>query len=599
MKEKTKKILFGGIALATVALLSSCNSFCSDNDVSNYMYGYDTVNTTFFGSEENGLDYIKDSFKKVANVDAAKVDAGNVLVEVNKLAEEGKIVDTAYSKDLVFGEYNENLLYFKPVTLKMKEVVVKDGNATDAELTFGFSTFTSEVITSARKNGIKTPSFDYFSKMDIKAVDEMLKKVDTVSWLAGVTKENLTYETLYGYTYADYKVYRSGNYESDLLKKMKNGVNPESPDLSYLGRNNAVLARLGAIKFTNEKDVKEHFAVIESWQNDLIKEGILTSNDLPGQAYWSAYQSTLNIKVANLQTCITVEDGYYGAVSDDELNNNVLIEGKGQNFYEGWGNAFKEHGFLEGLLVYPLATMVENFSHAFGMNGVGQIFAVILTTVIVRLLFMLVTLPATISQQKMQYLQPELAKLQAKYPNSKENQYEKQKMAQAQMALYKKNKVHPFLSFLTIIVQFPVFICVWNAMRGSASLSSDAVLGLRLSDTIWNTLTKVNGWPGIPGWWTALVLFILMGGAQVVAMMIPNWLNKRRMKKVEKLGVNPAQDQNNKTMKITQWVMTIVIILMGFTLPSAMGVYWLAGALFSAAQSLIMHFVFEHKYGNK
>ena len=37
---------------------------------------------------------------------------------------------------------------------------------------------------------------------------------------------------------------------------MKNGVNPESPDLSYLGRNNAVLARLGAIKFTNEKDVK-------------------------------------------------------------------------------------------------------------------------------------------------------------------------------------------------------------------------------------------------------------------------------------------------------------------------------------------------------
>ena len=599
MKEKTKKILFGGIALATVALLSSCNSFCSDNDVSNYMYGYDTVNTTFFANEENGLDYIKDSFKKVANVDAAKVDAGNVLVEVNKLAEEGKIVDTAYSKDLVFGEYNENLLYFKPVTLKMKEVVVKDGNATDAELTFGFSTFTSEVITSARKNGIKTPSFDYFSKMDIKAVDEMLKKVDTVSWLAGVTKENLTYETLYGYTYADYKVYRSGNYESDFLKKMKNGVNPESPDLSYLGRNNAVLARLGAIKFTNEKDVKEHFAVIESWQNDLIKEGILTSNDLPGQAYWSAYQSTLNTKVANLQTCITVEDGYYGAVSDDELNNNVLIEGKGQNFYEGWGNAFKEHGFLEGLLVYPLATMVENFSHAFGMNGVGQIFAVILTTVIVRLLFMLVTLPATISQQKMQYLQPELAKLQAKYPNSKENQYEKQKMAQAQMALYKKNKVHPFLSFLTIIVQFPVFICVWNAMRGSASLSSDAVLGLRLSDTIWNTLTKVNGWPGIPGWWTALVLFILMGAAQVVAMMIPNWLNKRRMKKVEKLGVNPAQDQNNKTMKITQWVMTIVIILMGFTLPSAMGVYWLAGALFSAAQSLIMHFVFEHKYGNK
>ena len=54
-------------------------------------------------------------------------------------------------------------------------------------------------------------------------------------------------------------------------------------------------------------------------------------------------------------------------------------------------------------------------------------------------------------------------------------------------------------------------------------------------------------------------------------------------------------DKQNKTMKITSWVMTIMIILMGFTLPSALGVYWLAGAIFSIIQSLIMHFVFVKK----
>ena len=40
----------------------------------------------------------------------------------------------------------------------------------------------------------------------------------------------------------------------------------------------------------------------------------------------------------------------------------------------------------------------------------------------------------------MQKLQPQIAKLQEKYPNSNTNQYEKQRLAQEQMALYKKNK---------------------------------------------------------------------------------------------------------------------------------------------------------------
>ena len=83
------------------------------------------------------------------------------------------------------------------------------------------------------------------------------------------------------------------------------------------------------------------------------------------------------------------------------------------------------------------------------------------------------------------------------------------------MALYKKYKVHPFASLLIIFVQFPVFICVWNALQGSASLSRDAVLGLRLSDTIWSVLSNFSGWPSNPGWWTALVLVILMSAAQM------------------------------------------------------------------------------------
>ena len=38
--------------------------------------------------------------------------------------------------------------------------------------------------------------------------------------------------------------------------------------------------------------------------------------------------------------------------------------------------------------------------------------------------------------------------------------------------------------------------------------------------------------------------------------------------------------------------MTIFIIFMGFTLPSAMGVYWFAGAIISIIQSVIIHYIF-------
>lgn len=192
----------------------------------------------------------------------------------------------------------------------------------------------------------------------------------------------------------------------------------------------------------------------------------------------------------------------------------------------------------------------------------------------------------------MTLLQPEIAKLQQKYPNANSNDYEKQKLAAAQMALYKKYKVHPFASLLIIFVQFPVFICVWNALQGSASLSRDAVLGLRLSDTIWSVLSNFSGWPSNPGWWTALVLVILMSAAQIVSMLIPNWLNKKKMKSVTKLNNSSSMNQQNKTLKYTQWIMTIFIIFMGFTLPSAMGVYWFAGAIISIIQSVIIHYIF-------
>ena len=70
-----------------------------------------------------------------------------------------------------------------------------------------------------------------------------------------------------------------------------------------------------------------------------------------------------------------------------------------------------------------------------------------------------------------------------------------------------------------------------------------------------------------------------------------NYIQRAQRKKVEKTGKNNAVAKQNKTMKIVQFVMLAMIIFMGFTLPSAMGVY----CIFSLAQTLIMHFVTNRK----
>lgn len=591
MNKKSLKKVFGRtVVLGAVLLLTSCNSFCSNLDTSNYMFGYNGMNTTYFESYEQGEQYILDTFKAQANVDVEKVTLESLVLEMNPNDTNDDVSyvngDTKRT-DLFFYKVNDNLYALKNVTIYAKGISTVE-NTNGVSYTFGLNDFTKNVLNTAASYNMITPTSSYWEELDNKVLDAMIAEAKNtgVESLASVSKDNLTYEILYGYTPEQLQEYKNDTSNEILLKEMLEGGE------NNIGRNNALLARTGFVKYYNEANPSDKFENLRVWNNEIITQEGFSFDDGLSSNFLNLMSSTLSTQVANLRTCITVDDGFYGHVSNDPLNDTVLIEGKGEDFYEGWGRAFSEHGFLEGLLVYPIGTMVENFAHIFGMNGYGQIFAVLLATFIIRILFMLVTLPSTLSQQKMTFLQPELAKLQQKYPNANTNDYEKQKLAAAQMALYKKYKVHPFASLLIIFIQFPVFICVWNALQGSASLSRDAVLGLRLSDTIWNVLSNFTNWPSNPGWWTALVLIILMSAAQIISMLVPNWLNKKKMKNVTKLNNSSSMNQQNKTLKYTQWIMTIFIVIMGFTLPSAMGVYWFAGAIISIIQSIVIHYIF-------
>ncbi|HNS51246.1 MAG TPA: YidC/Oxa1 family membrane protein insertase [Anaerolineae bacterium] len=84
--------------------------------------------------------------------------------------------------------------------------------------------------------------------------------------------------------------------------------------------------------------------------------------------------------------------------------------------------------------------------------------AIIVFTIVMRLIMTPLMLPQQRSAKKMQELQPRLKELQAKYGKDRE------KMAQAQMALYKEAGVSPLGGCLPTLVQFPIWIGLYQSI---------------------------------------------------------------------------------------------------------------------------------------
>ena len=374
------------------------------------------------------------------------------------------------------------------------------------------------------------------------------------------------------------------------------GVDPSTVTAKALigdgGEDVGILVRQGYLKYyaydDSLKDSKKLWVNYSAFNHEARISGNVPVDECPTNDYTNYYESQMKNKIAGYRSCLATKQGFYGNYGDYKYGRTAEIEKK------DWGYAWKRVGFLSGLLVYPIGWLIDTFTSGFRTNGVGQgwaqLLAILFVTLIVRSVMLLATFKQTTASSKMQELQPEIAKIQAKYPNSNTNQYEKQRLAQETQTLYKKHKINPFTSILVMIVQFPVFICVWGAMQGSAELSTGRFLGLNLSTSISQVLTTWANWKDpSTGVWTALALFLIMSAAQTVAMLLPQWLAKAKKKKIAKLGKNPAQKESDNKMKWFTYIMLAMIIIMGFSLVSALGVYWLVGALFSIAQTLITH----------
>ena len=361
---------------------------------------------------------------------------------------------------------------------------------------------------------------------------------------------------------------------------------------------NEALSKHGYLKFYSDK---ENPTTWDNWDKyNKQTYSLIDIDKCPTNDFITQYKKSMNSYISSYRSCIATDDGQYGSYgANNDVKHTIAIEAK--TYQYAWSK-----GFFEGLLVWPIAAFVDILCNSFsglgtGLNGTvgwAQILAIFIVTVVVRSFMFLVSFKSTLSNAKMSELQPQIAKIQNKYPNANTNQAERARMSQEMSALYKKNGINPLSSLLIMVVQFPIFICVWGALTGSAWLSTGSFLNLNLSDSISATLFNGANW-ATGAAETALVLFLLMAAAQAAAMLLPQWIQKRKQKDVAKLAKNPNQNSQNRNMKIFTYVMMGMIIIMGFSLASAMGIYWFFGALFSIAQTLITQAILSRRKAKK
>ncbi|MCH2415206.1 MAG: YidC/Oxa1 family membrane protein insertase [Acidimicrobiales bacterium] len=104
-------------------------------------------------------------------------------------------------------------------------------------------------------------------------------------------------------------------------------------------------------------------------------------------------------------------------------------------------------------LLANLLSWFYDFWPSYGM-------AITLLTLLIMVILTPLTLKQTKSMIKIQHVQPELKKIQNKYKNDKE------RMNKEVMAFYTANNVNPLSGCLPLFVQAPVFLVLYNVIRG-------------------------------------------------------------------------------------------------------------------------------------
>lgn len=208
-----------------------------------------------------------------------------------------------------------------------------------------------------------------------------------------------------------------------------------------------------------------------------------------------------------------------------------------------------DYGFLT-VIAAPLFWLLRLFHDGFNLGGVripgagNWGWAIVLLTILVKLVFFPLSAASYRSMAKMKLVTPRLMKLREQYGD------DRAKLNQAMMEMYKKEKINPLGGCLPIVVQIPVFIALYWVLLGSVELRQAPFIG-------WiRDLSAPDPWYVLP-----------------VIMMASMFLQT-------KMSPPPPDPVQAKVMMM----MPLIFGVMFFWFPAGLVLYWVVNNVLSIAQ---------------
>lgn len=236
-------------------------------------------------------------------------------------------------------------------------------------------------------------------------------------------------------------------------------------------------------------------------------------------------------------------------------------------------------GDIWNAIVAGLNYLLQTLYQLTGNYGV----AIILLTILVKLILLPLTIKQTRSMIAMQKIQPEIKKLQEKYKDDKE------KLSQEMMKFYKENKVNPLGGCLPLILQLPVFFALFTVLRKYLLTPPAVIVG--------NTFAALKGVPGFAGLPSAYANIPITKSAGflwidnladstriadpifvlIILLAVTTWYSQKQV----------MTDPRQKNMMI---IMPLITAFIGWSLPAGVVLYWLTTNVLQIIQQFALEY---------
>ncbi|WP_321387263.1 YidC/Oxa1 family membrane protein insertase [uncultured Enterococcus sp.] len=210
-------------------------------------------------------------------------------------------------------------------------------------------------------------------------------------------------------------------------------------------------------------------------------------------------------------------------------------------------------GIWDRYIVYYFAEAIK-FLSVGGNTGIG----IILFTLVIRVILLPLMHFQTKSMRKTQELQPQMKALQEKYA-SKDPETQRL-FKEEQQRLYSENGVNPYAGCLPLLVQMPIMMALYQSISRVPELKEGSFL--------WLNLASPDPYLILP----ILAAVFTFASSYLTSM---------------------SQLESNASLKIMNYVMPVMIFMMGLSLASGLSLYWVISNAFSVGQTLLLNNPFK------